>query len=107
MDGINKKDLKWRIICAGVDSLIEKKGLHEDDVVLWMDWQSIAQDDKEAKGKGVKSLITYATQCQYMLVPLDEKELDQWYAGKYPFYIPDYGDRAWVSCAQLLPGSTV
>ena len=107
MDGINKKDLKWRIICAGVDSLIQKKGLREDDVVLWMDWQSIAQDDKEAKGKGVHSLITYATQCQYMLVPLDEEELRKIASDKYPHLIPGYGARAWVSCAQLLPGSTV
>ena len=82
-----------------MESLIEKKGLREDDVVLWMDWQSIAQDDKEAKGKGIRSLISYTTQCQYMLVPVDMKEL-KGYQSVYPEDIPDYGKRAWVSCVQ-------
>ena len=36
------KDLKWRIVCAGVQRLIEKEGLNEADVVLWFDWQSSA-----------------------------------------------------------------
>ena len=89
-----------------MESLIEKKGLREDDVVLWMDWQSIAQDDKEAKLKGVKSLISYTTQCQYMLVPVDEKEL-KGFASKYPEQIPDYGKCAWVSCVQAPHCSTV
>ena len=37
------KDLKWRIICAGVDALIRDKGLCTEDVVLWMDWQVCAR----------------------------------------------------------------
>ena len=36
------KDLKWRIVCAGVQRLIEKEGLDEADVMLWFDWQSSA-----------------------------------------------------------------
>ena len=38
-----KKDLKWRVVCAGVESLIKAKGLKEQDVMLWLDWQSIYQ----------------------------------------------------------------
>ena len=34
------KDLKWRVICAGVQGLCEEKGLNEEDVTLWIDWQS-------------------------------------------------------------------
>ena len=33
------KDLKHRIICAGVEKLIEEKGLDRSKVVLWCDWQ--------------------------------------------------------------------
>ena len=78
-----KKNLKWRIIVAGVRRLIEEKGLEAADVMLWMDWPCIyqarprpaappprpahprpraapPQDDKEEKLKGVKSLIKCA-----------------------------------------------
>ena len=34
------KDLKWRIVCAGVQRLCEEQGLNEADVALWVDWQS-------------------------------------------------------------------
>ena len=33
------KDLKHRVICAGVEKLIEEKGLDRTKVVLWCDWQ--------------------------------------------------------------------
>ena len=52
---------------------------------------AVYQDDKEEKLKGVKSLIQYATMCEYMLVPTEE-------AGRllgYPEEIPGYGTRGW------------
>ena len=88
------KDLKWRVICAGVQRLIEQEGLTEEDVSLWVDWQSIYQDDKAEKLKGVVSLIRYATLCQYMLVPIEEAELVG-NAANYPDDIPAYGSRGW------------
>ena len=33
------KDLKHRVICAGVERLIKDKNLSAADVLLWMDWQ--------------------------------------------------------------------
>jgi hypothetical protein len=88
------KDLKWRVICAGVQRLIEQEGLKEEDVSLWVDWQSIYQDDKVEKLKGVESLIRYATLCQYMLVPTDEAKLVG-HATWDPSLIPAYGTRGW------------
>ena len=57
-----KKDLKWRLICQGVRKLVAqeaKRGieLKLEEVALWIDWQSIYQDDKAEKLKGVMSLI--------------------------------------------------
>ena len=57
-----KKDLKWRLICQGVRTLVaqeQKRGvkLKLKEVALWIDWQSIYQDDKAEKLKGVMSLI--------------------------------------------------
>ena len=40
-----------------VENLIKRQGLDEDEVALWIDWQSIYQDDKAEKLKGVASLI--------------------------------------------------
>ena len=84
------KNLKWRVICAGVQRLLEQEGLKEEEVSLWVDWQSIYQDDEAEKLKGVKSLIRYATLCQYMLVPTEEESL-----ALRPDVIPGYGTRGW------------
>eukprot|EP00964_Phaeocystis_antarctica_P073630 scaffold45193_cov43-Phaeocystis_antarctica.AAC.7 len=88
------KDRKWRVICAGVQQLIEQEGLTEEDVSLWVDWQSIYQDDDDEKLKGVVSLIRYATLCQYMLVPTEEAKLVG-AARTFPEDIPAYGSRGW------------
>ena len=88
------KDLKWRVICAGVQRLLEQEGLKEEEVSLWVDWQSIYQDDEAEKLKGVVSLIRYATLCQYMLVPTEEAELVR-LAAELPDAIPAYGSRGW------------
>ena len=88
------KNLKWRVICAGVQRLLEQEGLKEEEVSLWVDWQSIYQDDEAEKLKGVVSLIRYATLCQYMLVPTEEAKLGD-LAANYPENIPAYGSRGW------------
>ena len=89
-----KKNRKWRVICAGVQRLLEQEGLKEEEVSLWVDWQSIYQDDEAEKLKGVVSLIRYATLCQYMLVPTEEAALG-FPAHSYPEQIPAYGSRGW------------
>ena len=92
------KDLKWRVICAGVERLVKQvHGLKEEEVVLWIDWQSIWQDDEVEKHKGVTSLIAYATLCEYMLVPTEEEGPLRF----GPEYIPGYGSRGWWYAAHL------
>ena len=88
------KNLKWRVICLGVLRLIKRERLKEEDVSLWVDWQSIYQDDEAEKLKGVVSLIRYATLCQYMLVPTEEAELVG-LARRSPNLLPAYGSRGW------------
>ena len=67
----------------------------EEEVSLWIDWQSIYQDNEAEKLKGVASLIRYATLCQYMLVPTEEAEFWDTSAAQYPDGIPGYGSRGW------------
>ena len=52
---------------------------------------AVYQDDKEEKLKGVKSLIQYATMCEYMLVPTEEEGG----TARFPHEIPGYGTRGW------------
>ena len=63
--------------------------------------QSIYQDDAEIKLQGVRSLIKYTTLCSYMLVPLDQLELEG-HEAQYPEDIPDYGSRSWYSPAPCI-----
>ena len=53
---------------------------------------AVYQDDKEEKMKGVRSLIRYATMCEYMLVPTEEERLP---LSLGPDEIPGYGTRGW------------
>ena len=71
-----------------------QEGLKEEDVCLWLDWQSIYQDDKAEKLKGVQSLIQFAAMSQYMLVPTEESTLEG-DAAVRPHHIPAYGGRGW------------
>ena len=59
--------------------------------------QSIYQDDSDMQYKGVRSLITYATQCSYMLIPVDLAQLSGllFRADKNLEELPDYGKRGW------------
>ena len=50
---------------------------------------------------GVRSLIKYATLCQYMLVPVDENGLTG-SAATYPEDIPNYGERGWCRCEYFI-----
>ena len=84
-----KQNLKWRVTCAGVRRLARKHRLKEEDISLWIDWQSICQDDEEEKLKGVKSLLRYASLCQYMLIPTEEMKLKA------------YGSRGWWCVTSL------
>ena len=55
--------------------------------------RAVYQDDKQEKLKGVKSLIQYATMCEYMLVPTEEEGVLP-LPGR-PEQIPGYGTRGW------------
>ena len=88
-------NLKHRMICDGVEQLIEKNGWDRRNVVLWVDWFSITQEDADVKLKGVKSLIHYTTLCKAMLIPQRGKIGENI---KYPEQLPIYGFRGWCRC---------
>ena len=90
-----EKDLKWKIICKGVERLIETKGWRAKKVAIWMDWFSIVQDQRAEKLDGIMSLIKYATLCEAMLVPTEEEAFGLYNGAKDSLDIPGYGVRSW------------
>ena len=82
------------MLCAAVEALIARDKLDQNRVALWIDWQSIYQDDAEAKALGIASLLKITTLCRYMLVPVDLPEIAA-EARSDPLALPDYGSRAW------------
>ena len=87
-------NLKWKMLCAAVEALIARDKLDQNRVALWIDWQSIYQDDAEAKALGIASLLKITTLCRYMLVPVDLPKIAA-EARSDPLALPDYGGRAW------------
>ena len=66
----DKAHLKFRVICGGVQELIQRESLDPERVVLWMDYWSIDQVDAARKQEGVRSMIYYTSRATYMLIPV-------------------------------------
>ena len=58
-----KKNLKWRVICAGVERLIEEKGLEAENVMIWCDWQSSAPHRSSNPGPADQRLACRGRVC--------------------------------------------
>ena len=58
-----KKNLKWRVICAGVERLIEDKGLEAENVMIWCDWQSSAPHRSSNPGPADQRLTCCGRVC--------------------------------------------
>ena len=94
-----KANLKFRTIVQGVEQLSEECDIDRRQLVLWMDWFSIAQDDKALKLKGIRSLIKYVTLSSFMLIPCKETPDP---LEPNPGRLPGYGPRAWCRCEWLI-----
>ena len=92
-----RANLKFSVLCSGLVSLIERHGLDESKVVVWMDWWSIDQDSAVRKLRGIRSLVHYAQSCEFMLVPVRTPfpRREDGSAAEYPDQIEHYGRRSW------------
>ena len=117
------RNLKHRVVCSGTRKLIDGvpaqqgvtriDGLDEEfpwsipaipspfrsgkEVLMWVDWFSIDQDDRQVKLAGVMSLIHYATLSTAMLIPCRDEAIE----AAYPENLPLYGTRGW--CRAVSP----
>ena len=102
-DEVEAGNLKWQVIVNGVERLLqgqEKTASWTNDsippltlqgkrLVLWVDWCSIDQDDREKKLLGVKSLIRYVQLADCVLIPMEEEIIQT----NFPEKLPGYGKR--------------
>jgi len=88
---------KYDLLCHGLQRLIRQQQLDKSRVVIWCDWACIEQDDKDAKSRGVASLIAYAAQSSFMLIPVssDEHDTQNFHKATHPTDLSNYGERAW------------
>ena len=91
------RNLKYGIICRGIEALIKRDHLDPERVGIWMDYACIEQDDGEELQKGVDSLIGYAAQSNYFLIPVypDTEAVTAFVQATHPMELVNYGNRAW------------
>ena len=91
------RNLKYGIICRGIEALIKRDNLDPERVGIWMDYACIEQDDGEELQKGVDSLIGYAAQSNYFLIPVfpDTEAVKAFVQATHPMELVNYGNRAW------------
>ena len=92
-----KRNLKYGIICRGIEALIKRDSLDPERVGIWMDFACIEQDNEEELQKGVDSLIGYAAQSHYFLIPVfpAADAIKAFVEATHPMQLVNYGNRAW------------
>ena len=101
----DKANLKFRVICAGVQQMIEREALEPTHLALWVDYYSIDQIDEGKKQAGVSSMVHYTSQASFMLIPVPTENVVTDDFGPdsdpaecvayYPEDVGGYGSRGW------------
>ena len=92
-----KRNLKYGILCRGIEALIKRDKLDPQRVGIWIDYACIEQDNGEELQKGVDSLIGYAAQSNYFLIPVfpEANAIKAFVEATHPMQLVNYGNRAW------------
>ena len=92
-----KRSLKYGILCRGIEALIKRDNLDPERVGIWIDYACIEQDNDEELQKGVDSLIGYAAQSDYFLIPVfpEAEAVKAFVEATHPMQLVNYGNRAW------------
>ena len=89
--------IKYGLICRGLQALAKERNFDRDRIVIWIDYACIDQDDEERMTAGIDSLMSYAAQCNAMLVPVypERKAIANFRRATHPSELRNYGERAW------------
>lgn len=93
----NGYGLKQGILSRAIEAVVKEGDLDPATVVVWMDYFSIDQDDKNLMTKGIQSLIAYSARAHVLLIPVhpDTKAVNAFIHAKHPTDLLNYGERAW------------
>mmetsp|Transcript_9583 Transcript_9583/g.24377 ORF Transcript_9583/g.24377 Transcript_9583/m.24377 type:complete len:519 (-) Transcript_9583:807-2363(-) len=89
---------KYGLICRGVDQLLRRhSGINPSNAVLWADFASIEQDNRELQQAGIASLVVYAARSSFVLTPVQPEPTAAraFVTAQGPGDLVNYGDRAW------------
>ena len=89
--------IKYGIVCRGLLALAKERRYDPETMVVWLDFACIDQDDEDRMAGGIASLISYASRCSAMLVPVypDAEAISAFRAATHPSQLINYGERAW------------
>ena len=92
-----KRNLKYGILRRGIEALIKRDNLDPESVGIWIDYACIEQDNDDELQKGVDSLIGYAAQSDYFLIPVypEADAIKAFVEATHPMELVNYGNRAW------------
>jgi len=90
---------KYAIISNALEEMIRTSGvdLETTNVVIWIDYACIDQDDSELQSRGIASLVSYAARADGVLTPVQVKPeaIDAFSTATHPTDLENYGERAW------------
>jgi hypothetical protein len=90
--------LKYNILSRGLKEMIKEDGnlkKNQADIVIWIDFACIEQDNPDELMKGVRSLIAWSLRSDYFLVPVHPSGASAFATALSPVDLDNYGNRAW------------
>ncbi|GMH52761.1 hypothetical protein TL16_g01301 [Triparma laevis f. inornata] len=90
--------LKYNILKRGLNQLIKQREeleKNKDNIVIWIDFACIEQDNPDELMKGVRSLIAWSLRSAYFLVPVHPDGASAFKTSLSPVDLVNYGNRAW------------
>ena len=93
----DEDNAKYLLLCRGLRAIIERDGLDESNVSVWIDYACIDQDDEARLLRGVESLVTYVSIADYILIPVmpTPQAMTAFSVASHATDLWNYGERAW------------
>eukprot|EP00928_Gymnodinium_smaydae_P038976 TRINITY_DN26744_c0_g3_i1.p1 TRINITY_DN26744_c0_g3~~TRINITY_DN26744_c0_g3_i1.p1 ORF type:complete len:512 (-),score=75.52 TRINITY_DN26744_c0_g3_i1:95-1630(-) len=90
---------KYQSLCQAIRALHSTHchGRDDGDIVVWIDYACIDQDDVEGKTLGIASLASYVARCDFLLIPVfpSPADLKAFEEATHPIQLLNFGERAW------------
>eukprot|EP00930_Biecheleria_cincta_P009717 TRINITY_DN11154_c0_g2_i2.p1 TRINITY_DN11154_c0_g2~~TRINITY_DN11154_c0_g2_i2.p1 ORF type:complete len:932 (-),score=132.18 TRINITY_DN11154_c0_g2_i2:291-3086(-) len=89
---------KYGLLCRALVALKRQvPNQRLDDVVIWIDYACIDQDDPMERDLGISSLVSYVARSDFLVIPVNPipEAVSAFKNASHPIDLVDYGERAW------------